>query len=117
MALNIEELRGILERNYEALGFRLESIRSKHDIESLRSYVQGVIQCPCGNMEYFSFAVDKCDELCYLETSERMAYMILSETASKEHLLQDVKDGTLPAFDIDKHCFKGKLIEVKSDAG
>jgi hypothetical protein len=94
-------LKDILERNYEALGFRLCEIIAQDHLSHV--YVYGMIQCPCGGYESF------CWRVTNLKHPEQLACKILSITANKTHLQQDIDAGTLPPFDIDKHCFTGVL--------
>lgn len=111
LSIFIEELKPILARNYAALGFELISLKTCKYPHDWKQYIQGQIRCPCGGIEHFSFMLTD-EELVFTKANlaEQMAIRILTQSASKEHLEQDVKDGTLPPFDIDKHCFKGILV-------
>ena len=106
---SLEKLNALLAHNYEAIGWKLirnELFRPEHHGVVMR----GQIQCPCGGQEYFSMLVD---EVSFLEAGalERLAVHILNSTASRRHLESDVAEGLLPALDVDKHSFKGVLLE------
>ncbi len=102
-----KRLKKLLKQNYKALGFTLEGFEVFDDDSG--DVVRGYITCPCGGQECFAVKIEHGDEY-FLPSAEQVAIRILSRTASREHLLEDVENGTLPAMDVDKHCFNGKLI-------
>lgn len=102
-----DAIRAILERNYEALGWRLGKLELLES-EALGSILRGIIQCPCGGTEYFSTIIDPARFT--REQSRAIASTIMSGTASPGHLKRDVAEGKLPAMDIDKHAFNGVLL-------
>ena len=101
------KLRKVLKQNYNALGFTLERFEVLQDFDE--DTIRGYITCPCGGQECFAVKISRGDK-DWSPSVEQIAIRILSRTASREHLLEDVKNGTLPAMDVDKHCFNGKLI-------
>lgn len=94
-------LKEILERNFEFLGYKLESFDKTHTTYGTPIY-KGVILCPCGNREVFSVLADGS-----MPIESEVAVVILSKVASREHLEKDAAEGTI--LDIDKHVFKGLI--------
>ena len=118
----LELMHSILAVNYAALGFTFDRLKMyRHESHRLRHpdlFIVGDFTCPCGGKERFEWAIDsylldqRTRPLDVMEYAHHLANEILYRSASKSHLLKDVEDGTLPAFDIDKHAYRGNLISV-----
>lgn len=100
-----EALTTILTRNYEALGWQLLSLDLLQH-SSFAAVLRVKIQCPCGGVEYATMIVDTP----LGDNIRNLARNLLSASADKEHLENDVRKGTLLPFDIDHHAFTGELI-------
>ena len=112
--LFVNKLQRLLALNYAALGFtllnvELGSYEVTHDAFPLR----GHIRCPCGTEEYFHTMLDMHEGKNIHDVGsmvDKVAYTVLQNTASIEHLKQGIADGTLPSdFDIAAHAFTGLL--------
>lgn len=100
-----KSLEELLAENYRTLGFELKSfeVTKKEDGTHLVSFP---VVCPCGVTEFCTLRLSVKDQV----KPETLAKNILSNTASREHLEDDVEKGLLPPFDYEKHIFKGKLV-------
>lgn len=103
----MDELKRLLEHNYEALGFTLLTLQRVENIDDCCTYIYGSIRCPCGGVEYFRFYEPQTTNPGRWVA---MAKVILSSTANRKHLERDVEEGTLPPFDVAKHAFNGTLL-------
>jgi hypothetical protein len=98
----LENLEGLLSRNYQALGFTMFDFQYRWDEAHNVYHGTARLLCPCGGVEFLNFVTDVSEDNLYA-----VAENILSTTASREHLEKDVADGLLPPFDIDRHIFVG----------
>lgn len=105
--MNIAEVRTILERNFTAIGWRLDSFEVQKGPWSDYDHIRGGLTCPCGGKEYFHALIENVLEE---PQQERWCDVLLATVASKHHLEQDVAEGKLPAFAIEKHIYGGTLL-------
>lgn len=106
--MNIDEVRTILERNFTAIGWRLDSLGVLPQGIVERDTIQGSLTCPCGGKETFTFVVYSLSG--ELENDRWWCHHLLATVASKQHLEQDVAEGKLPPFAIEKHIYGGTLL-------
>jgi hypothetical protein len=97
---DVERLEHLLDINLKYLGFSLEFFEAHPPTQVFGTIVRGIVRCPCGGLEYFAAAKH------YFETPKQIAKSCLKAIASEQHLLEDIENGTLPAFDYQKHVFK-----------
>lgn len=107
----IDKLRPVLERNYAAINFKLEKLEYLDVPENVLPLMRGKIVCPCGGVEYFSQFLDmehmskmQCDPI------KQWAHSILRFTASRSHIEEDVRKGTLPASALDGSFYQGVVL-------
>lgn len=112
---SVQFLKKVLAVNFEALGFTLVNLEHLPkafglDYTEYDDLIRGTVRCPCGAFECFNSIIAST----YFDTEQGIydyADMALRMVANKHHLEDDIKNGTLPPFDVDKHVFK-ELVRV-----
>ena len=100
----------LLEINFKALGFELVAFGELPLLFEHSDYymLYGSISCPCGGQEQFSCSIKTTS------TTEEIRYsanLILRRVASRQHLEEDVANGTLKLENIECHVFKELILE------
>lgn len=102
-------LEKLLSMNFSHLGFRVEKFEVlPSDYKPGNIIVRFLLHCPCGRTEY----AQGLFEPFYTEEEIRtVAMVILGGSASKRHLTEDVEQGRLPPFSIEKHMFTELIVD------
>lgn len=81
------------------MGFTLKQFRYQQISAEFMAEVYGVVRCPCGGEEFFRLAI--APETMFSHGA--LSHCVLDLLAHfKDHIGQEVRDGTLPAAWLDK---------------